>query len=193
MKHRPLLIALDCPGVPASGMKRSRLLFALACASAIALSGCGFHPRAELVVPPELGPVKVVTGDPYSPLGESLSRALTHAHAQAADATDAKARVATLHIVHEEWTQVPLSVNAHAQATEYIITYVVKFSFTAADGTDIEPVQEARIERDFEYDVTHALGSASEQDTIRQEMQRDMAATIMRRIGIALRHYAPKS
>ena len=66
---------------------------------------------------------------------------------------------------------------------------MVKFSFTAADGTDIEPLQEARLERNYEFDISHALGSGQEPDTIHEEMQRDMAATIMRRIGIALRHY----
>lgn len=188
MKHRPLSLVFAFACVLALGKKPSRLLVAFACAGVLALGGCGFHPRGELVVPLDLGPVRVVTGDPYSPLGESLSRALTNAHVQAADTADAKGKVATLRIVNENWGQVPLSVDAHAQATEYLITYVVKFSFTAADGHDIEPVQEARIERDFQYDVAHALGSSSEQDTIRQEMQRDMAATIMRRIDIALRH-----
>jgi LPS-assembly lipoprotein len=174
-------------------MKHRQLRLGLFCVYAIALAGCGFHPRAELVVPPGLGAVKVVASDPYSPLGEDLSRALTHAHAVPANPTDTTTKVASLRIVSEAWNQAPLSINTLGQPVEFYITYVVRFSFTAADGTDVSALQEARLQRNFQYDVIHALGSAQEQTTIREEMQRDMAATIIRRIGIALRHYTPKS
>ena len=72
---------------------------------------------------------------------------------------------------------------------EFYITYVVKFSFTAADNTDVSALQEARLQRNFQYDDSHALGASQEQTTIREEMQRDMAASIMRRVGIALRNF----
>jgi LPS-assembly lipoprotein len=165
-------------------LRRIPLLFACVCA--LALAGCGFHPRAELALPPDLGPVKVVTSDPYSPLGDSLSRALTRAGAQPATATDVK--VATLRVVSATWSEGPLSVDAFAHVREYIITYTVKFSFTDADNADINPLQEIKLQRDFTYDDSHALGSSEEQSTIREEMQRDMSASIIRSVGIALRN-----
>lgn len=181
-------------------LRRIPLLFACICTSM--LVGCGFHPRAELALPPDLGPVRVVTSDPYSPLGDSLSRVLTRAGAQPAAQGCAGAagaapgpnpgcagKVATLHVVSETWAEVPLSVDAFSHVREYIITYSVKFSFVAADNTDISALQEAKLQRDFTYDDAHALGAAQERDTIHEELQRDMAATIIRRIGIALRHY----
>ena len=160
-------------------------LFAV-CWSAITLGGCGFHPRAELTIPANLGPVKVVGSDPYSPLADSLSRALTRADAQAAAPTDDK--VATLRVVSETWTEGPLSVDSFAHVREYIITYTVKFSFVSADNSDIAPLQDIKLQRDYTYDDSHALGASQEQSTIREEMQRDMAASIMRRIDIALRN-----
>ncbi|MBS0193239.1 MAG: hypothetical protein JSR34_03270 [Proteobacteria bacterium] len=170
-------------------MPMRRICLVLACIAALVLAGCGFHPRGALVVPDSVGPVKVIGSDPYSPLTLTLSHALTRAHAQ--PATDPKAPSATLRIVSETWDQQPLTINAHAQATEYYVTYVVKFAFTAADGKDIEPLQEVRLQRDYAYDIANALGAAQEQQTIREEMQHDMAAAIMRRIGIALRHVQP--
>lgn len=158
------------------------------CIGVFALAGCGFHPRGEMVVPADLGPVQVVAGDPYNPLGLALSRALARAHVTPSDAAAVIGKSASLHIVSETWDQQPLSINVHAQATEYYLTYVVKFEFTAADGKALVPVQEVRLERDFRYAATNALGSAQEQQTIREEMQRDMAATIMRRLDIALRN-----
>ena len=167
-------------------MKRQWLLIFLVCLCGTALVGCGFHPRAELAIPADLGPVKVVASDPYSPLADSLSRALTRAHAQAA--TPADAQVATLHVASEVWNEGPLSVDSFAHVREYVITYTVKFSFVAADNTDIAPLQEIKLQRDYTYDDSHALGASEEQSTIREEMQRDMAASIMRSIGIALRN-----
>jgi len=168
-------------------MTLRRIPFLFACTCVLTLAGCGFHPRGELALPPDMGPVKVVAADPYSPLGDSLSRVLTRAGAETAIASDAK--TATLHVVSETWAESPLSVDAFSHVREYIITYTVKFSFVAADNTDISALQEAKLQRDFTYDDAHALGASQERDTIHEEMQRDMAATIIRRIGIALRHY----
>ena len=56
---------------------RMRLPILLSCA--LALAGCGFHPRAQLALPATLGPVVVQTADPYSPLGLELSSTLERA------------------------------------------------------------------------------------------------------------------
>lgn len=166
-------------------LRRMSYPFVFTCV--LMLAACGFHPRGALVLPPNLGPVKVVASDPYSPLGDNLSRALTRAGAAPAAASDSK--VATLRIVSETWVSAPLSVSAFAQVREYIITYTVKFSFTAANNTDVVAVQEQKLQRDFVYADSHALGSAVEQTTIREEMQRDMAAMVIRQLGVALRHF----
>ena len=155
----------------------------------ILLTACGFHPRGELQLPPNLGPVKVQASDPFSPLGDILARALERAGAPAAANTDGK--IATLRIAGEVFKEGPLSVDNFSRVREYVISYTVNFEFTAADGSVLTSLQEVKLERDFTYDDTHALGSAAEQGTIRDEMQRDMAASILRRIGIALRTKAP--
>lgn len=169
-------------------MTQCRRWIVFASAIALVLAGCGFHPRGDLVLPANIGPVQVVGGDPYDPLALALARALSRAHVAAADAAAPAAKAASLRIVSQAWNQQPLSINAHAQATEYAITYVVKYEFDGADGKVIEPTQELRVERDFRYAVTNALGSAQEQQTLREEMQRDMAAAILRRLDIALRN-----
>jgi len=162
----------------------------LLCSALLAsLTACGFHPRGELQLPPDLGPVKVQASDPFSPLGDILARALERAGATAAAKTADK--TATLRIAGEIFKEGPLSVDNFSRVREYVISYTVSFEFTAADGSVLTPLQEVKLERDFTYDDTHALGSAAEQGTIKDEMQRDMAASILRRIGIALRHKAP--
>ena len=168
-------------------MTHRQLWMTVVCLCGMALSGCGFHPREELAIPAGLGPVRVVSGDAYSPLGESLARALTRAGAPAAQPTDT--HVATLRVVSETWQQGPLSIDAFSHAREDIVTYTVKFSLTSADNRDVSPLQEIRLQRDFVYDDAHALGTTEEQGTIHEDLQRDMAASIIRRIGIALRNF----
>lgn len=169
-------------------MKR-RLAYALACACVLALAGCGFHPRGEMTLPAGIGPVKAFSVDPYDPLVELLNRDLGRSGAQTG--ADSTAKGPTVVIAGQTWEQLPLTVNAHAQATEYNISYVVKFELLAADGKAIAPMHEARLQRDYQYDAAHALGSVQEQDTIHEEMRREMAATILRRVDIVLRNYRP--
>ena len=57
-------------------LRRLRLLRMVPVALVLALSACGFHLREALELPPDLGPVRVVSVDRYSPLAESLSQSL---------------------------------------------------------------------------------------------------------------------
>ena len=65
----------------------TRRLAALALATAL-LTGCGFHLRNALNLPENLGPVRVLASDPYSPLGELLADGLKRAGAEAAALAD---------------------------------------------------------------------------------------------------------
>ena len=74
--------------------------------TALALSGCGFHPRAQLQLPESLGPLVVQTADPYSPLGLELSATLERAGFSGAAAGTPSA---ALKITDEAWNTSPLS------------------------------------------------------------------------------------
>ena len=65
----------------------------------LVLTGCGFHLRNAIVLPADLGPVRVDARDPYSPLADSLELGLQRAGAVPA-AADAEG-VAVLDLVAE--------------------------------------------------------------------------------------------
>ena len=97
----------------------------------VVLAGCGFHPRARMALADELGPVKVVTSDPYSPLAYGLATALERAGAEpAVEGQDA----ATLYVRSERMQTRPLSVDRQAQVREYESRYLVKFELRDAAG-----------------------------------------------------------
>lgn len=156
---------------------------------AVLLTGCGFQLRRDLVLPPDLGPVRVVSGDRYSPLADDIARALAHAGAAPA-AADATA-VASLHIVAEAFDNAPLAVDTRARVREYVTTYNVVFEFSAADGSALVPRQTVTLSRSYTFDSFGALGTASEQEVIQEELRRDMAGAVLRRIDVALRTATP--
>ena len=150
----------------------------------VVLAGCGFHPRARMALADELGPVKVVTADPYSPLAYGLATALERAGAEpAVEGADA----ATLHVRSERMETRPLSVDRQAQVREYESRYIVKFELRDAAGAVLVPLQEIALSREYTYDALAPGGSPQEQELLQAELRRDMQAAILRRIDVVLR------
>jgi LPS-assembly lipoprotein len=167
---------------PRSLLLRGWILVALT----FALTACGFHLRDALVIPPDLGPLRVVSPDPYSPLAVSVSEALDRAGARpaAAGATD---DVATLRILSERWASTPLSVDQAGRAQEYTLRYAVVFRLNRANGSDLVPQQAIELSRDYISVPTNSSGTEGEREILAREMRRDMVASILRRIDAASR------
>ena len=157
---------------------------------ALGLTACGFHLRSALTLPPDLGPVRVIAKDPYSPLAESLSVALEQAGATPA-AEDAAADVATLRIHLEKWGSTPISIDQFGRAQEYTLRYAVMFSLDKADGTNVVPQQTVELARDYVSVPTRSTGTEGERELLAREMQKEMTASILRRIDAASRAPMP--
>ena len=159
-------------------------------ALALGLTACGFHLRSALTLPPDLGPVRVTARDPYSPLAESLAVALENAGATAAP-EDATGGVATLRIRSEKWASIPISVDQFGRAQEYTLRYAVMFSLDKADGTNVVPQQTVELARDYVSVPTRSTGTEGEREVLAREMQKEMTASILRRIDAASRAPQP--
>src|SRR3546814_7138610 len=122
----------------------TRLIAILVWALGLPAGGC--PRRVALTLPPDLGPVRVIAKDPYSPLAESLSVALEQAGATPA-AEDAADSVATLRIHLEKWGSTPISIDPFGRAQEYTLRYAVVFSLEKADGTNVVPEQTVELAR----------------------------------------------
>lgn len=175
--------AIDGGGglVQTSGMT-SRLL---AVVLVLALSACGFHLRNALVLPPGLGPVKVVSADRYSPLAESLSQALVRAGGKLAP--EQAADTAVLDLVAERWGDTPISVDARGRAQEYSLRYAVIFELRGRDGEAIVPRQAVELARDYIQVPTNSIGTEGEREILVKELRREMSASILRRIDAVVR------
>ena len=152
---------------------------------ALALSACGFHLRNALALPSDLGPVRISSSDPYSPLAQSLSQALSRAGAT--PAKEGATNAATLQIVSERWGNSPLSVDQAGRAQEYTLRYAVIFRLRRADNTDLVPQQVIELSRDYISVPTNSSGTEGEQEILGRELRRDMVSSILLRIDAASR------
>ncbi len=82
--------------------------------------------------------------------------------------------MATLRIVSERWGDLPIAVDQFGRAQEFSLRYAVVFSFKKADGTDLVPQQDA-------------TGTTTEREVLADELRREMAASILRRIDGVVR------
>ena len=151
------------------------------------LAGCGFHLRNALTLPPDIGPVRVVSPDPYSPLAESLAQALTRAGAAAPADPEATEGVATLEILSEQWGDSPIALDNLGRAQEFSLRYATVFALRDAQGKDVVPQQVIELSRDYVAPAADAIGKASERELLSKELRREMNAAILRRIDAASR------
>jgi LPS-assembly lipoprotein len=154
----------------------------------LAASACGFHLRDALKLPPDLGQVRVVARDPYSPLAQSLTNSLERAGANMAGENVRNAAV--LRILSEKWASTPISVDQFGRAQEYTLRYAAVFRLDRADGSVAVPQQAIELGRDYVSAPRTSTGTESEREILARELQREMAASILRRIDAATRSLA---
>lgn len=155
----------------------------------LALSACGFHLRNQIALPDDLGPVRVTSTTRYSPLAEAVATGLSHSGAVAATA-DAK-DVATLAILSERWGDLPIAIDAQGRAQEFSLRYAAVFVFRRADGSELVPQQVVELSRDYVSPPENATGTTTEREVLANELRREMAASILRRIDGVVQGGAP--
>lgn len=158
--------------------------------AALVLGGCGFHLRGAMTLPPDIGEIRVVAKDRYSPLAESLALALERQGVQAR-AEGPVEGVSTLDIRFEKWGDTPIAIDVRGRAQEYSLRYATIFELKRADGTVVVPQQSVELSRDYISVPTRSEGTESEREVLMREMQREMVNSILRRIDAVVKAPEP--
>ncbi len=174
--HGGLVQTSPMTRTPASPVLRLLTAFVLV----MGLSACGFHLRNKIALPADLGPVRVTSTTQYSPLAEAVAVGLRHAGAAPAEA-DAE-DVASLEILSERWGDLPIAMDDRGRAQEFSLRYAAVFVFRRADGSELVPQQVVELSRDYVSPPESATGTATEREILADELRREMAAAILRRI-----------
>jgi LPS-assembly lipoprotein len=75
-----------------------------------------------------------------------------------------------------------LSVSALNQPNEYEVTYTVRFAVRAGDK-ELLPAQDVSATRTYSFDERLLLAKDREEEILRQDMARDLADMVMRRLS----------
>ena len=163
----------------------------------LALAGCGFHLRNKLALPEDTPPVQVVSTTPFSELATILERNLRNAGALVVTREQVQAEpgmaVARLDIVSERWGDLPIAIDDQGRAQEFSLRYATIFAFRLADGTELVPQQAVELSRDYVSPPEDATGTSTEREILADELRREMAASILRRIDGVVRARAATS
>lgn len=145
----------------------------------ILISGCGFHLRGNLPLSDTLKLVAVESSD--NALRQEMIEALENAGASVLeDAATARA-VIKLHDV--QYQRNVRTLDTRGKVNGYRLVYIVRYSVTGQDGTELRKSKQLRLERDFNFDSNQLLQAENEEQVLREDMIKDMAQRIMRQLS----------
>ncbi len=142
------------------------------------LSACGFTLRGSAELPLALQSLQVQSADPNSAFVRELRRVLRNNKVvlDAGGVTDYRLQVGS-----EQFFERALSVNSQARAGEYELSMSVQFQLNNSETILIEP-EIITLEKVYLADPENAVAKTDEAKIIQQEMRRELALQILRRL-----------
>jgi LPS-assembly lipoprotein len=144
------------------------------------LGGCGFHLQGRTALPPAVRTPFVEAPDRQSDFVQYLRHALLSNGAQLMQEREQASAVVS--ILRDSVARRVLSVSATNQPNQYEVTYTVAFSVSAA-GKELLPPQELTATRTYSFNEQLLLAKNNEEQILRQDMARDLADMVMRRLA----------
>ena len=157
-----------------------RLAF-MVCALA-ALSSCGFSLRGTAALPAALQTMQIQSTDANSDIVRELRRVLRNNDVDV-EAVEQSSGY-RLQVGQEQNSERALSVNNLARAGEYQLTMSVPFQLLNT-GTSVLGPETISLERVYLADPENAAAKSDEARLIQQEMRRELALQILRRLQAA--------
>ncbi len=152
-------------------------------AAAALLAGCGFQLRGELDLPESVRTVQVMA--PLALRNDIL--ALLESGSIDASTSSADADI-NITVTSENFTRRVLSVDATTgKEREFQLAYSVVFGVTQRDGKRVIESDTVSLLRNYDFDTQAVIGTSREEDLLRDEMRRDAAQQLMRRIEAAFK------
>lgn len=153
------------------------------CAIALLLAGCGFELKgsgnADLAL--EGLTIRLISNQPRAELTREVTKELL---ANGLIITDEADALLSLTLKPEQFSQRNLSLTAQARAAELELTLASDFILTQADQDPV--IARATVNRQMLNDPRNVVGKTEELRLLREEMRRDLAAQIVRRVSYSL-------
>ncbi len=148
------------------------------------LSGCGFHLRGAVALPPDKRVIALAGVDLDHPFARDLQRLLALVEGRLTTDPQEAGSVVVVHQIHQDRRIV--SLDEHGKAIEFELIYRVRFEARKPDGTVLLPLQAITIRRIYLNPQFQIIGKSQEEGVIREEMRREAARILLRRLQRSL-------
>jgi len=145
------------------------------------IAGCGFHLRGAVVLPESLQSIYVQGIDITQGLGEELVQSLGDNDVNVVHSYQEGSAVLT--VLENKYERRVLSVGSDAKASEYSLYGLVQFKVTDGEGSILSEAQAVEAMRDYQFDQTQVLGKSEEEDLLREDLNRQLVQSILRRLS----------
>ncbi len=144
------------------------------------LSGCGFHLRGAVDLPPDERVVALAGIGLDRPFARELQRLLELVEGRLTRDPKEAGSVVVVHQIQQDRRIV--SLDEHGKAIEFELVYRVRFEARKPDGRVLLPMQTITIRRIYLNPQFQIIGKSEEESVIREEMRREAARTLLRRL-----------
>jgi LPS-assembly lipoprotein len=151
---------------------------------ALTLNNCGFKLRGQFELPAAMTFTYIDSRRPANTAPSALAAILARAlRVNGVVVTDKPEEAgARLLVLNEDYRRRAIAAGGAGEVRQYDLNYNVVFMVALKDGKTLVPEQNVLISRDILYDETQVLGRVEGEELARQEMVRDAADAIMRRL-----------
>ena len=145
----------------------------------ISLTGCGFHLQHETEVPESFKTMSYISYDPYGRLSRNIKE-LLHDNDVTITNNNTSGQVPLLKMVSENLSRNTISIYQDGKAAEYQLVLTVEAQVIVA-GQQTYPIS-VRVFRTFFDNPAEALAKTVEQDLIENEMFKQAAKQVIRKL-----------
>jgi len=146
------------------------------------LSGCGFHLRGSVDLPPDVKSIYVQTEDRYSPFYRELIAVIQQN--DLGPAGDPASADAIIRVLRDDAARRTVSVSARNVPVEYEVYYIVHCS-VIVHGEQIIEDQRFILTRNYTYDDTKVLGKANEEVVLTDALAKNLVGLLVQTISAA--------
>lgn len=146
----------------------------------IALTACGFQLRGEARLPAVMSETWLNTPDDNSAFARELALILRANGVSVS--SQQREGAAELRILSQRVRRDALTISGRARVREFVLGFEVDFELLDASGEVLIARETLRMSRDYSFDEQEILAATREEEFLRDEMRRSMAARLLRRL-----------